>query len=261
MRTRRLALALALVGVARTAGAQDDPKQACVAAYTEGQRARKRAALKEAHDKLLVCARDPCPQVLRPECVEWLKDVEQRLPSIVLEARDGEGHDLAEVKVTIDAALATEKLDGHAIDLDPGEHVVRFEARGATATQKILLVEGEKRRRVAATLGVASPRPPPPPPERHPEPQRRVTWPMIGLGAAGALGLAGFTFFGLRGASKQSDLDQCRPECPPSRVDEVRRSYLVADISLAIGVVAIGTAIVLFATQPRASAPRTGGGP
>ena len=245
-----LLLALALPVPAR---ADEDPKQACILAYTDGQRARKRAALKEAHEKLLICARDPCPQVLRPECVQWLNDVEQRLPSIVLEARDAEGRDLTQVRVTIDGALATDKLDGRAIDLDPGEHKLRFEAEGKTpAEQKILLVEGEKRRRVSAQLS-APERPAPPPPPPPSTPARAVGWPVIGLGALGVLGLGGFTILGLSGSSKQSDLDQCRPACNPSRVDDVRRTYLFADISLAVGVAAIATAIVLHATRPTPS--------
>jgi hypothetical protein len=254
MRMRCLALALALGALPRSAAADEDPKQACIAAYTDGQRARKRAALKEAHEKLLVCARDPCPQVLRPECLQWLSDVEQRLPSVVLEARDAEGHDLSAVRVTIDGTLATDKLDGKAIDLDPGEHALHFEAEGGrTADEKIVLAEGEKRRRVSAVLGGAPkvslriPKTVPPPQPQRPQ---GVTWPVIGLGALGALGLGGFAFFGLSGTSKQSELDaSCRPACAPSQVDEVRHTYLAADISLLVGVAAIGAAVVFYLTQ------------
>jgi hypothetical protein len=208
--------------------------------------------------------------VLRPECLQWLNDVEQRLPSIVLEARDAEGHDLTAVKVTIDGALVADKLDGRAIDLDPGEHVLRLQADGKKgAEQKILLVEGEKRRRISARLEASAasvpivpqpepqPRQEPEPPKPEGETHTRVGWPVIALGAIGALGLGGFAFFGLSGSSKQSDLDSgCKPACEPSKVDDVRRTYLFADISLAVGVAAIGAAIVYFVTQSSSTPKR-----
>lgn len=66
------------------------------------------------------------------------------------------------------------------------------------------------------------------------------------LGGVGMLGLAGFGFFGLTGLSEESDLDQCKPSCASNDVDAVRTRYLAADISLAVGVLAVGGASYFY---------------
>jgi hypothetical protein len=50
--------------------------------------------------------------------------------------------------------------------------------------------------------------------------------------------------------SMESDLDACKPTCNKSQIDDVRSSYVIGDISLAVGVVALGAAAVLFLTAP-----------
>jgi len=46
-------------------------------------------------------------------------------------AEDTTGADTLAVRVTIDGQLLAETLDGKAVPIDPGEHVVRFELAGA----------------------------------------------------------------------------------------------------------------------------------
>ena len=62
------------------------------------------------------------------------------------------------------------------------------------------------------------------------------------------VGLGGFAYFGYRGLSTKSDLDdqKCKPACPQERVDEGNRQFLIADISLGVGVVALGAATYLW---------------
>jgi hypothetical protein len=77
----------------------------------------------------------------------------------------------------------------------------------------------------------------------------------------GAAALGSFAFFALTGKSDENDLrDSCSPNCPESDVDSVRTKYLVADISLGVGIASLGAATWLFVTsrnERRESAHRT----
>ena len=54
---------------------------------------------------------------------------------------------------------------------------------------------------------------------------------------------------GLIGAAKYSDLEACRPGCAPDDVTTTRTYYAVADVSLAVGVVALGAAAIVFLSR------------
>jgi hypothetical protein len=58
------------------------------------------------------------------------------------------------------------------------------------------------------------------------------------LGGVSILGLVGFTGFGLTGKSAEG----CVPSCTRSQVDDFRRDYLFADLSLGVAIVTGGLA-------------------
>src|SRR5262245_8062921 len=78
---------------------------ACIEAHADAQRLRKAGKLRASRDKLLFCASPQCPSMLVMDCSGWLADVEREVPTIVLGAHDGAGHELARVRVLIDGAL------------------------------------------------------------------------------------------------------------------------------------------------------------
>jgi len=137
--------------VATTALADD--KQVCSDAYKQAQTLRDAHKLTSAREQLRICGRAECPGFIAKDCAGWLKDVEPRIPSVVLVAKNAAGSDLTEVKVTMDGAPLVTKLDGLAVDVDPGVHVFVFEASDGKAEQKVVVTEGGKAQRVAATLG------------------------------------------------------------------------------------------------------------
>src|SRR6185437_6495341 len=99
--------------------------------------------------------------------------VNQLIPSVVLGVQDEQGHDLFDVSVTFDGEPLATHLDGRPIDLDPGQHVFRFEAPGRTPVeQRVLLREGEKARQIVVTLASASASAPPPVSSEPPVPSR-----------------------------------------------------------------------------------------
>ncbi len=145
------AMASALATTSRPSLAAD--KAECLAAASKGQTLRDAHALLEAREQFRTCARRECPEIVETDCGGWLDAVERALPTVVLSAKDGEGRDLFDVKVTADGAALAQKLDGQAVPMNPGVHSFRFElADGTSATSQVLVKEGEKAQGVAVVL-------------------------------------------------------------------------------------------------------------
>jgi hypothetical protein len=91
-------------------------------------------------------------------CTKWLRDLDESAPTIVLAAKDDQGNDLTDVNVTFDGAPFVTLLDGKPVEVDVGEHVIRFTREGSLPVeQKLLLRAGEKARVVSAVLRSAAP--------------------------------------------------------------------------------------------------------
>jgi hypothetical protein len=243
----RALLILAVVVLVSPARAQT--KEECLEAYTRSQPLRRDGKLGDARKALLICARDPCPKQLQPDCVEWLEDVEKSIPSLVLEAKDAEGRDLANVRVFLDDRPLATVLHGRALELDPGSHVLRFEHGGRTLEQTVVVQEGDKQRRVSVTF---------PPTERTPareisraRPPASASPPAvaIGLGALGLVALGSFAYFGTTGVSERSDLEECKPNCETKEVKSVDRKFWIANVSLAVAALSLGGATYLFVSS------------
>src|SRR5215468_641818 len=88
------------------------------------------------------------------DCSQWLSEVEARIPTVVLSARDTSGRDLVKIVVTtVDGATVASRLDGRAIELEPGEQVFVFVAPdGARREKRVLVREGEKNQSVSAVF-------------------------------------------------------------------------------------------------------------
>src|SRR5262249_36013429 len=159
--------------------------------HAAGQRFRRTGALRAAREKFVSCARDTCPTVLQRECSEWFAEVEAAQPTVVIHARAADGHEVVGARVFIDSEPVRGRLTGLALPIDPGEHTVRIVGEdGASAEERVLVREGEKRRAISIVFPLAPAAPPPPPP---PAPKE------TGLPAAvyvlGGVALAGFAGF------------------------------------------------------------------
>jgi hypothetical protein len=128
---RVLSSVLACVLSSATALAQEAPttNAECARAYEDGQVQRKSGRLVEARSTLQLCARDECPDFIRADCVSWYGEVQGEVPTLVFAARS-QGRDLADVRISLGDRVMAARLDGQAIELDPGEYDFRFEAAG-----------------------------------------------------------------------------------------------------------------------------------
>jgi hypothetical protein len=236
-----------------------DDKQACVTASDEAQKLRDEGTLKQAREQLVLCAREACPGIVRKDCLQWLSEVEASLPSVVLSARNAQGGDISSAKVTVDGTMISDKLDGKSIFVDPGPHTFKFEVEGQPAVeQQAVIREGEKNRAITATFGTSTP------PEGTPNPVTQApsepdkkSAPVAGyiIGGVGLVALGGFVYFGLSGKSDVSTLrDGCgqKHSCTQDEVDSAKSKLLIADVSLGIGIVALGVATYMILTHDSA---------
>jgi hypothetical protein len=227
---------------------QDAGDQAsCVDAYTQGQELEQAGALRSARDRFLVCARDPCSKVLTKDCMQWLDEVERKIPSLVFVVNDAAGREQNDVDVWIDGAPVASR-SGRAVEVDPGDHTVRVVARsGRSVEEHVVAREGDKSRRITVILPAAPPSPPPAEPGGE-QRTRVLPWPVYPLVVLGGLSLGSFAYFGIRGVSSRADLESCRGSCAEDRVSATRTSLLLADISLGVSVVSLGVATYLWLT-------------
>jgi hypothetical protein len=258
LRATTRALLFLTVGVlvcARTARADD---ASCIAAHVEAQRLQKAGKVRSARDSLVTCANPSCPAMLVGECSSMLAEVDKSVPTIVLEAQDSNGRDLGDVRVSIGGQLLTPRLDGKAIELDPGEHTFRFETPGFAALEQTVIVrEGDKNRRIGVVFSAGPVSPPP----VDPDGDRDISPAFWASGAVGVAGLVLFGALGLTGLQQRSDLDEqgCAPNCDPDDVDQTRALFIGADVSLAIGIAGLALTPVFYFTSPMKPASKSGG--
>jgi len=263
-----VAMATTLLVIASTADVMaQSTTQQCVDAHGEAQVLAKKTKLIEARSRALVCAQDSCPKLVKSECIDLLEDIRARVPSIVF-AISGPDGDLSDVIVEADGKKVLDRVTGASLDVDPGAHTFVFRAEGYPTREKRLVVhEGEKRRLVEVTLG-ANPEPlgepndgpeeipTTPGPEPPDDDAGGVPIGPVVFGAVGLVGLGMFAAFGAVGLGERSDLDACKPTCSDDEVDPVRTKFIIADISLAVGVVSLGVATIMLLSG--ADEPETG---
>jgi len=250
-----LAVVAAGTTLLAVADARADEREQCASAADQAQQLRDEGKYRRAREQLLVCARDVCPGPIKRDCHEWLSQLEANVPTVVFAARDG-NRDLVDVKVYVDGALVAERLEGRPVQMDLGPHTVRFEYQGQSKEETVVIGAGQKSRNIAVTFGASPPAGggAPPPPARAGEGGGSSIVPALVVGGIGIAALGSFAIFGLSGKGDVDDLQACKPRCNESDVDSARTKLIVADISLGIGVVALGVATYMFLTRPKVDA-------
>jgi hypothetical protein len=245
-------LVIAVSGASLTMGssrARADTVHDCFDAAVAGQRLQRTGHFLDARERFASCAQAVCPREVVEDCSKWLSAVGDAIPSVVVAARDDQGHDVADALVTIDgrAVAAT-----GAVPLDPGSHSIVVEHAGAgRVSQSVVLREGEKYREVLATFVLPSIAPTPRPSSPANSVERRRT--PVGAYAAGGiaiLGMAGFVVLGPVVGSSDYNSAHCSTGCAPSDASRVRTELATADASLAVAIVSAGLATWLWFSSP-----------
>jgi hypothetical protein len=270
IRKAAIAASVFVAMVAGPAVAQGDvTKDQCVAANASGQELRRDHKLASARAEFRTCGDPSCPGIVRDDCTRRLEELEAAQPSIVFDAKDGSGHDLTAVAVTVDGRALTDKLDGSPLQMDPGDHAFTFTTAGvAPLSQTFVLKEGEKERRERIVLGmlpgVASSEG-----EAAPEPRAAPRAPLRTIGfVAGGIGVAGLIVgaaFGLSAISK-NNASNADGHCDASGCDptgtSLRNTALgdatASTVAFVAGGVLTAAGLVVVLVAPSAKRPAVG---
>jgi len=275
-RTRQAVTAIATALLFATPAHADITKEECIDANTRGQDLVHDGKLRAAHAILQSCTAPSCPAIIRGDCTRRLDELQKLEPSIVFEAKDGVGNDLAAVHVTVDGAPLSETLDGTPLRVDPGEHVFVFTVAGRPAvTRKLVLAERDQSRREVIVVpaladAIAVVVTPPEAQAEAPQPKhsglskrRELAIVTAGVGVL-ALGVGGV--FGILTGSAWSDqqADCSAGNCKHHAQALSDHSTLETDsvvsttAFIAGGVLVAAGAALFFTDGPRASSGATG---
>jgi hypothetical protein len=239
-----LAVAIALLQIGAPSIARGDTVEVCVAAVASGQKLERAGQLREARSTFLSCDKSECPAEVRAVCDRLVNTVEASLPTVIFGARDSADHDLVAVRVRVDGAPVAETMDGKAVPMDPGPHLVTFEHGGsAPIEQNVVIREAEKNRSVIVTfpstesgLGRTS--------AGEDGPRRPIPALAYVLGGIGVASLGAFVALDVDG---QNRYESCEGHGCPSSLSTERDAALVIG---GLGVASLGAATWLLLARP-----------
>ena len=161
------------------------------------------------------------------------------------------------MKVYVDGAAVTDRLDGKPVQMDLGKHTVKFEYQGQTKEEEVIIGAGQKNRNVTVTFGAAAAArrrvrrlPGPARPRRRARSFPR-SW---SAASASSRSEASRSSGSAERATSAISRARASRTAPQSDVDKARTKLIIADISLGVGIVALGVATYMFLTRPKIDA-------
>jgi len=223
------------------------PKAECVGQLDRAQSLQSARKLRDARASYLACSAAACPELVREDCSKSLVDLDSTIPTVVFSAR-ADGRDVTDARVLLDGEAVASALDGHAVALDPGAHVVRFERTGGGVSEvRLVAREGEKNRAVSAAFVSSTPAAEKPKAESG----RFPILPVV-LGGTGLLALGGSLYVRLNADSQADQLrGTCAPSCDQSSRDALSDKLVVANVALGVGIGFIALAAADWLFDPR----------
>jgi hypothetical protein len=149
------AAALALAATpAWSQAARPRDEEACQATLKDAKAKEQDGALQTAKTLLRTCAMNPCSAFVRQQCANRYNKLDMDTPTVVLVVTDAAGGSRSDVQVRVDGEPFASKIEGSSLPIDPGMHDFSFIVDGHVfATQKILIVQGQRNRFITATIG------------------------------------------------------------------------------------------------------------
>jgi hypothetical protein len=164
----------------------------------------------------------------------------------------------------LDGAPFASRLDGSALELDPGPHTLRFEhASFPSVEQHVVLREGERDRVISVSfVERESMMPSAPAPSLrtvlgsgHPA-SRPIPWITYVLGGVSVAAVGTATYFGLRAlAERRRKLDECAPLCSERDKRDVERPAVWSDVFVGVALVSVGGTLYTYWTRPVINPP------
>jgi hypothetical protein len=254
--TRHLFLAFAILASSSVAFADNLSKEACVDAHSRGQDARDQGKISLARKLFLTCAQSGCPAAVQGDCARFADDLQNLQPTVNFVARDSNGNDLPNTSVYVDGMLVATAIDGKPVDIDPGNHTVKFSNGGKDEVVTVVIGSGEKGRVVQGRFGSATSSMGPTPTAAfvdHSPPKKqgpKVTHPKGSMAVAITGGViaaagAGLAFYGKTQIPAQCTLSSHECAAPPG--DPVFDDAASATSTMNLGIAAAGVGVATLA--------------
>lgn len=243
---RRMAGASSLLlGLSASPARAEGAKQRCIAAFEEGQRAEMAGDLRRAIEELKTCAVSSCPAVAQRECSHLLEVARAAIPAVQFEVRFAADLGTRPVMLSVDGGEAW-RYEGEVLRVNPGKHQFVFQCEGcATVVRRIVFSERDSKRKEVVLKPAREAARVPDAPTRYSRTGGTTLRDKVILGSAAALatvGGLGFIGFALDARHGERALLECSPYCSGARIADVKRSYLLANVSLGGGLLALGGA-------------------
>ncbi len=219
----------------------------CAQTAEEGQRSRAQGALRAARESFQTCARKACPRAVQADCARWMEEVTESQPTVVIHAYGKDKAEIENAHVSVDDTDVV--VNGMALPLDPGSHVIRLRTDDGSIEQRVVLAEGEKNRVVSLSLAPKETPPPPPPPPAKSAPIPLLTY---ALGGAAILTLGtGAALWGVGASDRSALAASCAPggTCSRSAVSSAKTELVVGDILVGTSLVLAAGAVYFFLTR------------
>jgi hypothetical protein len=246
--------ALALLSLpARAVHAQASEPASCDAVQ-QTESLRTSGQYRAARTLLLECVNAQCGGDVRRRCATVLQKLDAVTPSIVVRAQLADGNDVTDVAVRMEEQQLASSLNGLAIPVDPGEHTLVFERAGLPpVSQTVTLREGEKFRPIDVQLEPSVLRSGEQPSAAKGSWLDGQRWAIGGtLIGVGVVSLGAFTALGLKARSDEKELKDanCKPYCSDAAVESIRTRYVLSNVALGVGVLALGSATWVLVSGP-----------
>jgi hypothetical protein len=210
---------------------------ACARVYEDAQQGIRAGALLKSRSELSTCEK-LCPSTLARDCATWREDVERQIPTLRLSAIRVDGADPGVVRVIIDNTPLAEPLSGAPIDVDPGKHVLTFEAATRHRVEvSVDVPRGRKGYAVEVSFPVEAARVE----TAAPEPRSAPPWAPLMVSGVGLAALAAGGVLGFKGQLDKIHLvNTCAPHCQPAQVSAIDGEWKAA-----AGLAAAGGSVAL----------------
>lgn len=251
-------LGLALLVMPGAARADDKAeKAACIDAAESAQKLRTSSKLIDARASLLRCARDVCPKAVRDDCNAWMAEVDRDLPSVIVRARSPKDQDL-DGAISIDGNPVKAHVDGAAVTVDPGPHVVKLtpsDPAWAETESRVIVAAGEKNR-IVTLSPLAHGTTVTPTPTREGGSTRWVGWT---LGAVGLATTVAFVAVQVVAQGEYADMKDsaCGKAltCGADVLDPIRAKFQASGVLLGVSAALLVSSVVwLIVDHPKAAA-------
>lgn len=170
------------------------------------------------------------------------RELDSRIPRLTF-------HDVGDTtRVSLDGKPLDAQATSGALRVNPGKHVAVGRRGSAQQKRELDLAEG-------ASLDVTFDFSPPGGPAQRPEKTsagRSSDTAIYALSGLAGVGIGAGIGLGLWSNHRRARLEEtCAPHCPAANVEQLRMTYLAANISAAVGVASALAAVTVYVARPR----------